>query len=136
MSKMSQLTPPSNKPQRGVSRSPKRWPANSGQDSVDHKLSRQAKPWSGRLLCLKPNEISVEEFKSRKILYKCKALLLPPCFISPDRNTFSPLKKIFLFKYNGFTMLLVSGVQQSASVIHILTLFQILFPYRSLRSIE
>ena len=90
MSKMSQLIPPSNKPQRGISRPPKRWPANSGQDSVDHKQGRQAKPLV-RLLCLKSNEISVEEFKSGKILYKCKALLLPPCFMSPNRNTFFPL---------------------------------------------
>ena len=37
-----------------------------------------------------------------------------------------------------YNVVLVSGVQQSASVIHIhiFILFQILFPYRSLQSIE
>ena len=63
---MSQLTPPCNKPQRGVSRPPRRWPANSGQDSVNHKQSCQAK-----LLvrfCLKPASNQMRyQWKSLKV---------------------------------------------------------------------
>ena len=45
----------------------------------------------------------------------------------------------FFFKfleYSLFTMLLGSGVQQSESVMHISTFISILFPYKSLQSIE
>ena len=54
---------------------------------------------------------------------------------------FPELKKIFFFLiFLGvqliYNVVLVSAVQQSESVIHISTLFQILFPYRLLQSIE
>ena len=43
---------------------------------------------------------------------------------------------VFIFMDLIYNVVLVSVVQQSESVIHISTLFQILFPYRSLQSIE
>ena len=45
---------------------------------------------------------------------------------------------IFIGVYLIYNVVLVSGVQQSESVIHTLksTLFQILFPYRLLQNIE
>ena len=46
--------------------------------------------------------------------------------------------KIFIGVYLIYNVVLVSGVQQTESIIHIhiSTLFQILFPYRPLQSIE
>ena len=45
------------------------------------------------------------------------------------------LKK-FIGVYFSYNVVLVSGVQQSDSVIHISILFQILFPYRLLQNID
>ena len=44
--------------------------------------------------------------------------------------------KNFIGVYFIYNVVLVSGVQQSDSVIHISILFQILSPYRSLKNIE
>ena len=58
-----------------------------------------------------------------------------PFFFLQTNNFF---KKIFIGVQLIYNVVLVSGVQQSESVIHIhiSTLFKILFPHRSLKSIE
>ena len=49
----------------------------------------------------------------------------------------TPLKKIFFIGVElTYKLVLVSGVQQSDSIIYISGLFQILFPYRLLQNIE
>ena len=56
----------------------------------------------------------------------------------PKKECFLIFKFIFIGVQLIYNVVLVSAVQQSESVIHmhISTLFQILFPYRSLESIE
>ena len=59
---------------------------------------------------------------------------LVSCAVGPCLS--SVLNFFFILEYSRSTMLLVSGVQQSDSVIHISIPFQILFPYRLLQNIE
>ena len=56
---------------------------------------------------------------------------------TPSR-AYNLFKKFFIGVWLIYNVMLVSGVQQSESIIHIhiSTLFKILFPYRPLRSIE